>query len=226
MLVVSDAWQAAYPDAVVGLLAMRNVANPARHPALDQRKDVLEEGLRARFGDVAPTELKTLPRLAAYASYYKRFKKTYHVAHQLASVAQQGKAMPRRAALVEAMFMAELERLLLTAGHDLATLVALPLRLDVATGEERYRLLAGAEQATKAGDMLIADGEGVVSSIVYGPDERTRIRPETRAAVFTVYGVPGIGEAAVREQLAAIEANVRLISPDAEVIEISINPVT
>ena len=57
--------------------------------------------------------------IQAYAAYYERFNKTYHVQLQLESVALKGKSIPRVSALVEAMFMAELENLLLTAGHDL-----------------------------------------------------------------------------------------------------------
>ena len=38
MLTVADAWRAAYPGACVGVLAMRNVVNPAEHAALDERK--------------------------------------------------------------------------------------------------------------------------------------------------------------------------------------------
>jgi len=41
--------------------------------------------------------------------------------------------------------------------------------------------------------MFIADGQGVISSIVYGPDRRTRITLATRNAVFTVYAPAGIG---------------------------------
>ena len=38
MLTVTDAWKAAYPGAHVGVLAMRNVVNPAEPAALDAGK--------------------------------------------------------------------------------------------------------------------------------------------------------------------------------------------
>ena len=49
MLTVTDAWKAAHPGARVGVLAMRNVVNPADHAALDERKLELEDELRARW---------------------------------------------------------------------------------------------------------------------------------------------------------------------------------
>jgi DNA/RNA-binding domain of Phe-tRNA-synthetase-like protein len=223
MLLVSDAWKTTYPGAAVGILAMREVANPERHPLLEQRKEELENGLRARFvphtGYFAGQDraaLKELPILQAYEAYYKRFKKTYHVQLQLESVVFKGKSIPRVAALVEAMFMAELKNLLLTAGHDLDAL-QLPVKLDVAKGEERYLRINGQEEQLKAGDMFIADGQGVMSSVLYGPDSRTRIAPATRRVLFSVYAPPGIGPEAVSQHLLDIQSNVLIIAPDAQV---------
>jgi hypothetical protein len=61
--------------------------------------------------------------------------------------------------------------------------------------------------------MYISDAEGVLSSILYGPDQRTQIRPQTRRVLFTVYAPRGISQAAVHDHLVDIEANVRLVSP-------------
>ena len=216
MLIVSQAWKATYPGAAQGLLVMRNVANLEHHPKLEKRKAELEEQLRARFAGYDKAALTTLPSVQPYVAYYGQFKKTYHVLLQLESVALKGKPLPRVAALVEAMFMAELKNQLLTAGHDLEALRE-PLRLDVATGDERYILLNGKEETLKAGDMFIADAEGVTSSILYGPDYRTRITPDTCTALFTVYAPPGIEPATVRQHLEDIRAYVMLIAPEATV---------
>src|SRR3972149_5843430 len=116
MLHVSDSWQAAYPGASIGLLAMRGVNNPERHPLLQQRKAELEAELRSRYGGLDRAQLKALPALQAYGAYYRRFGKTYHLQLQLESGAWKGRPLPGAAALVEAMFMAELRSLLLTAG--------------------------------------------------------------------------------------------------------------
>jgi len=214
MLIVSEAWKRAYPGAAVGVLIMRNVVNPESHAALDKRKEELENQLRARFSDYDRAALKALPTIQAYNAYYKRFKKTYHVQLQLESVIFKGRSIPRMGALVEAMFMAELKNLLLTAGHDLEA-VQMPVRLDVAKGGERYIRLNGQEQELKAGDMMMADARGIISCVLYGPDFRTRIIPETRHVLFTVYAPAGIGEQAVYDHLQNIQANVLLVAPEA-----------
>jgi DNA/RNA-binding domain of Phe-tRNA-synthetase-like protein len=214
MLKVSDEWRQTYPDARIGILTLSNISNPASHPLLDKEKAELEADLRTLFKDQA--ELKSLEPIKAYQAYYKRFRKTYHVQHQLESVVFKGKSIPRVAALVEAMFMEELRNSLLTAGHDL-DLVQLPIAVDVATGDEKYIRLDGQEQILKAGDIKISDSQGVIGCIIYGPDRRTMIGPSTRRAMFVVYGVPGIAERPIVQHLQGIAANAKMIAPDAQV---------
>lgn len=213
---VSETWRKAYRGAAVGVLALSGVANPETCPALDQRKEAIEQELRARFAGATRGDLARLPVLQAYEAYYKRFKKTYHVQLQLESVVMKGKSLPRVAALVEAMFAAELKNLLLTAGHDLDA-VALPAEVRVAEGAEDYIALSSQPQLLKAGDMYIADRLGIMSSIIYGPDARTRLTPQTRRALFTVYAPPGIAAEAVAAHLGDIRDHALLIAPRAQV---------
>ncbi len=216
MFQVSDPWKATYPNAHAGVLVMREVINPPHHAELEKRKSALEEELRVRFAGQDRAALLSHPILQAYDAYYRQFKKTYHVQLQLESILFKGKSIPSVAALVEAMFMAEMNDLLLTAGHDLDTL-HLPLTLDAAQGTESYTLLRGEPQTSKAGDMMIRDGEGIISSIIYGPDQRTQITAQTRNVIFTTYAPSGINEEAVANHLQEIQRNVELIAPNAKI---------
>jgi DNA/RNA-binding domain of Phe-tRNA-synthetase-like protein len=213
---VSKGWKTTYPGAAVGILTMHEVVNPQLHPALDERKEEFERDLRARYAGYDRAGLKGLPVLEAYNAYYRKFKKTYHVQLQLESVVFKGKSIPSVSSLVEAMFVAELKNLLLTAGHDLAA-VKEPVGVDVAEGSEQYIRLNGQEQQLKPSDMMIADAVGVISSVLYGPDQRTRISTGTQQVLFTVYAPPGIGEDAVGEHLGDIAVNVLLVAPQAQV---------
>ena len=216
MFEVSKTWKSVFAGAYAGVLVMHNVANPASHVNLEGQREALEGQLRSRFAGQARSDLETLPRLQAYGAYYKRFKKTYHVQLQLESIVFKEKSIPSVAALVEAMFMAEIKNMLLTAGHDLDVL-QLPVILDVSQGDESYTLLRGQSQLLKAGDMMMMDGGGIISSIVYGPDQRTQIQASTQNVMFTVYAPSGITEQAVIEHLQDLEQYVRLVAPDAQV---------
>jgi len=208
MLTVTDAFREAFPGAVVGALAMGGVRNPERSDALEAAKRSLEAQLRAA------ADLDGDPVLRAYADYYRAFGKTFHVKAQWESVARKGKPIPSRAALVEAMFMAELRSLVLTAGHDLDQLEG-ELRADVSADGDTYVTLGGNEAVLRRGDMLMADAAGIVSSVLRGPDRRTRITPETRRAVFAIYAPAGIGEETVRRHFDDLRAHVELIAPEA-----------
>lgn len=221
MLNVSDSFHSTYPGAVAGALALGNLTNPAHSDELDQRKTELESQVRARYAGLDRTSLLALPVLAAYREYYKRFDKTYHVLLQLESVAFKGKSIPGVAALVEALFMAELENLLLTAGHDLDSLQE-PITLDVATGAEHFTSLNGQEQTLKFGDMFMSDAQGPISSVIYGIAARTRITSSTQRALVTVYAPVGIGAQAVAQHFEEIQSLARLFSPQADIISMDI----
>lgn len=208
MLTATEAWQRAFPGAVVGALVLRDVRNPSSSPALEAAKRDLERRLRAA------DDISDHPILRAYAEYYKARGQTYHVRAQRESVARKNKPIPTRSALVEAMFMAELDNLILTAGHDLDRLV-LPVQADASRGADRYVTLSGKIAELKPGDMLMRDGQGIISSVLRGPDQRTPITAHTSSVLFAVYAPAGVDERAVRRHLRDIEAYVRLVAPEA-----------
>ncbi len=214
MIRVSESFRSAFPGARLGVLAMTGVANPGKHPQLERRKAEVEEELRRRYGGLDRRQLKELPTMRAYEAHYRKFEKTYHLLLQLESVAVKGRPIPAVAALVEAMFMAEVGNMLLTAGHDLERLVQ-PLTLAVAAGGETYLGIRGREESCKRGDMMITDGMGTISSVLSGPDARSRVAPQTTQVLFTTYAPDGVGEDAVQAHLRQIEEYVRVVTPEA-----------
>ena len=193
---------------------MMNTINPANHPDLDAKMSAIESEIRNNFSEVGRPAIRNLPAMQAYTTYYRKFKKTYHVLLQIESVAFQNRNLPRISALVSAMFAAELKNHLLTAGHDMST-VQLPIVLDVAKGNESYTGMNGKLQTLSPADMFISDAKGVISSIIYGPDNRTPITGHTSEVLFTVYGPEGISHQQMTSHLEDIRAFVNLVSLDA-----------
>jgi len=213
---VTPSWKSTFPNAHAGILVMRNASNPAHHAELEKLKSELEESLRTQFAGQDRAAIASHPVLKVYEEYYKRFKKTYHVQLQLESIVLKGKSIPSVASLVECMFMAEVKNMLLTAGYDLDKL-GLPLTLDVTQGTESYTLMRGTEQTVKTGDMTISDKAGIISNIIYGPDQRTQITESTRNVVFTVYAPAGIDEQLIIGHLEDMRDYVLVVAPEAEV---------
>ena len=214
MIQVSSSWKEQESVSLVGLLAIRGALNIPDHPELKIAKEALEEELRVRYAGMDRKELREEPVLSAYDAFYRRFRKTYHVQLQLESVVIKGKPIFSPSALVTCMFMAELKTGLLTAAHDFDAL-DLPLNAEISDGEELYQKLDGTEQQLKAGDIYIKDQQGILSSVIYGPDQRTQILPDTENSVFTTYGPPGISASQVKAQLQILEGYIRLFAPNA-----------
>ena len=193
---------------------INNAPNMPTHGALDSARLDLENELRDRFGSLDRKTLRHDPVLASYDSFYRSFRKTYHVQLQLESIVFKGKNIFSPSSLVTCMFMAELKTGLLTAAHDLKS-VDLPLIANIASGDETYQRLDNTEQQLKVGDMYIKDQQGILSSVIYGPDQRTQIQSDTSQALFTTYGPPGISKDQIRDQLVILDNYVRLFAPGA-----------
>ncbi len=213
MFAVSEHWKETYPDARVAVLILKSIENSPEHPALERHKRGLENELCARFTD--ENDLKSLQPVQAYTAYYKRFKKTYPLLQQFKTLVGKKKPFPVVNALVDAMFMAEMKNLLLTAGHDLEKLLP-PVTVDIAAGGESYLKLNGELQQLKPRDMTMADQEGIISSVIYGPDQRTMMTANTRNALFVVYAPGGVEREELCGHLKDIEETVLLFSPSAE----------
>ncbi len=208
-------WKDATPGTSAGILVVRNAPNGPVGASVEAFRTETEESLRARCDSMDRAALRELPVYREYAAYYRRFDKSYHVLMQLESIVLKGKHVPKVSNLVTAMFAAELSSGVLTAGHDL-DLLDLPLDVSLASPDEAYALL-GKEtlQNMKDGDLRVADRRGVIGSILYGPDDRSPIGPETKNVLYLVYGVPGVSRDAIREHLERLWERVSSLSPHA-----------
>lgn len=213
---ISKKSASAFPGMSLGILAMDNVLNLPCHEKLNAAKGEVETSLREKFGSMDGNKLKSFHPIDVYSAYYKKFGYSYHVLLQLQSIVYKNKSIPSTLSIVESMFMAEMKNLLLTAGHDLGS-IRLPLQLKLSTGKEVYIGINRNELITVEGDMLISDADGVISSILRGPDLRTCVKADTRQVLFTVYSLPGVSEDLLYRHLNDIESYIRITSPDAGV---------
>lgn len=215
-IIMTNELRTAHPGAVIGLLEISGVDNSRPSPELDGRKRETEARLRARYAGFARQEFLSLPVMAAYQKYYKRFTKTYHVLLQLESIVLKGKSLPDVSSLVDANFTAEVDTLVLTAGHDVAKLVA-PVLMDVSREGDQITRMSGEPKLMDAGDMVMRDATGVVCSIIYGQDNLSPITSATTHVLYVAYAPVGVPAEVVDEHLRRLAANVRTFCPTARV---------
>jgi DNA/RNA-binding domain of Phe-tRNA-synthetase-like protein len=210
--ILSEGWNEQYPEAFVGILGLRDARNVRSNPELAKARDSLTARLRVEYGSLTRQELQDLPEIRPYIAHYRRYKKTYHVLLQLESVVFKGKSIPGPSGLVEAMFLAELEHHLLTAGHDLAKITP-QAGIYVSDGTQSYTGLNGELLTPSMGDPFIADASGILSNVIYGPAERASIALETRDVLYTVYTFPGAKADNLLSHLETIHRYVLMFSP-------------
>jgi DNA/RNA-binding domain of Phe-tRNA-synthetase-like protein len=216
MLLISatDEWRNTHPGAIIGLLELSGVENGLSSSKLDERKREVEAHLRERYQGFSRQDLLSLPVMSAYEQYYKRFNKTYHVQLQVESIVLKGKSLPSVSPLVDANFVAEVETLVLTAGHDAEKLQG-AIAMDVSREGDQMTQMNGAIKAIRAGDMIMRDANGVCCSILYGQDNRSPISSATSRVLYVAYAPVGVPAETVAAQLAKIEENIGLFSPRA-----------
>jgi DNA/RNA-binding domain of Phe-tRNA-synthetase-like protein len=213
-IAATDEWRAAHPGAIIGLLEVSSLVNDAACPALDERKREIEADVRARYGGLTRRELLGFPVMAAYAAYYKRFEKTYHVQLQLESIAWKGKRLPDVSPAVDANFAAEVATLVLTAGHD-ADQLREPILMDVSRPGDQMVQMNGAVKDLRPGDMIMRDTRGIACSIIYGQDVESPISVGSTHVLYVAYAPAGVPAGQVDLQLARIEEHLRLCVPAA-----------
>lgn len=212
----TDAWRAAYPGAAIGLLELSQITQAAA-ASLDQQKRKTEERMRRRYEGFTRQAFLSLPIMSAYDKYYRRFGKTYHVLQQVESIVLKGKNLPNVNPAVDANFIAEVDTLVLTAGHDVARLQE-PIRMDIAREGDGLVQMNGTEKKLLAGDMVMRDSQGVCCAIIYGQDNISPILLETTHVLYVSYAPAGVPIEQVNSQLTMIKENILTFSP-ATVVE-------
>jgi DNA/RNA-binding domain of Phe-tRNA-synthetase-like protein len=207
-------WSTAHPGAVMGFLELSGVENTLPCPPLNQRKRQTEAHLRTDFAGFNRQDFLALPVMAAYQCYYKRFSKNYHVLLQVESIVLKGKNLPDVSPLVDANFTAEVETLVLTAGHDVDRLEP-PLCIDVSRPGDMLTTMNGEPKPIQVGDMVMRDAHGVCCTLLYGQDNRSPITRHTRHVLYVTYAPAGVPSQAVDAHLKQVEQNVRLFAPQA-----------
>lgn len=198
----------------LGLLEARGLPPLATHPALEARRADLERALRAAHAGQDRQALKALPVMAVFAAHFKPHGQTYHVLRQLESVALKERPITSQICAVTALFMAELDHGLVAAGHDLDRL-APPLCLAGSRGGERYQGFGGRPITLPAGDLILRHRDGILSSVVQGPDGETAITLGTCNVLYTHYAPEGIAEADLAAQLEELAGHLRSYAPEA-----------
>ncbi|NYT03691.1 MAG: hypothetical protein GKC00_03180 [Candidatus Methanofastidiosa archaeon] len=212
---VSDDLSKYFPDLKVSTMEVRNLENKKLDEKLEKEKRNIEEEIRARSKEFLESET-----IKKYNLFFKKFGKKYPIEYQIKSIAE-GKSFPSQYTVVESMFMAELKNMYLTAGHDL-DLISGSLNTTITRGGEEYTNISGKEMKLKAEDIITKDETGIISSVLYGPDRRTRITEKTRNYLFFAYFPYGEEDSKIKNHFEDILEYIKIFDNELESSEIGI----
>lgn len=180
-----------HPGTLFGLMAVDGLDTTPDKNAWAALKQAEIAALRTAWPMYNRKEALLTDPLRCYAGYYKAFKKTYPVLLQLESLLLKGRGVDAGCLAVETMFLAEVKHCLLVAGHDRARLSG-PFTLDAAGGGESFTAMGEQQRALKPGDVFMAGGGAILSSILEGQDFYSRLTGKSAAALYCVYCVGGV----------------------------------
>jgi len=203
---------ALFPEALVGVAAVRGIDNRGEDAALTARLKAAAGAIPERVG-AAP--LSEHPRVAVWRDAYRRFgaKPKEHPSsiENLLRRAAKGHAPPHINRLVDLYNAVSLEALLPAGAEDLGAIDG-DVELAVAgSAEPPVRLLGEPEaRPPKEGEVIYRDRHGAICRRWNWKEaDRTKITEATRDAIVVVEGLPPIARADVEAALGAIAAAVR-----------------
>lgn len=202
---ISDTLKEQFPKLKVGTIEIKQVNNKKSDTNFEKAKLNLESHIRQNY-----TDAKNFGVIRKYNQYFKKFNSTYPVLYQVQSILK-GRSFPSTSCVVEAMFMAELESMFLTAGHDLDTIEG-DLNVTLTEGGEQYTKINNKDQNLKPNDIICFDGEGIISSVLYGPDFRTKITQSTSNCLFFSYFPYGEDNSKIQDHFNSILKYIKLFS--------------
>ncbi len=204
-VLISKNLQSEFSNLKIGIMKVRNIKYQIDDSKFTQEKKNIEALIKANYRDV-----KNLDVIKSYNEFFKKFGKVYPIQYQIQSIID-GIGLPSTIKAVEAMFMSELQTMFLTAGHDLDKIEG-KLKVELTKGDEKYLKINQKDQSLKAGDLICKDDNGIISSVLYGPDLRTKITKSTTSCLFFSYFPYGQEDGNIKSHFNLILKYIKLIS--------------
>ena len=171
----------AYPDLKVSIVEVKFTGELKFNQEIIGLKRKLESKIRDDYKNP-----ENLGRVKKYNLFYKKFGSKVPMEFQIRSVLNN-KEIPMIHPVLTCMFMAELKNIILTAVHNLDKLEDDTIEVLRSNGTEEYAKINEKVQKLKNNDIFAIDGTGIISSVLFGPDSRTKITDETKNFFFMCY---------------------------------------
>ena len=190
---ISQVYQARYPGVGFGLTLITGCTPVTDQQGYEQYRRKLLRKMRKR-----ETLAEITDRISVYDTFFQSFGFECPLPKHLKRTVNSG--FPQYNLMVDAHFMAEMCAGILVAVTDYDRFDG-RLMLDVAKAGEISKGMGQRDFVTKEGEIVLRDEKDIVCVLCQGADEKTRVKEETKNALFYAYAVPGIGSVYLKDGL-------------------------
>jgi DNA/RNA-binding domain of Phe-tRNA-synthetase-like protein len=135
------------------------------------------------------------PRMQAFERFFVENGFKSPLSAQFAQI--QRKGLPPAGPMVQALLLAETRTGLLMGAQDAAAIRG-ELIYDLAQPGEIFAGMRS-EVRCRENEIILRDHEGIIASLLQGPDNRTRLTKNTSDVVFFIFSVPAISATDLQE---------------------------
>ena len=198
-----------YPTIKTGVAIIEGVTVTKENAELEKQKLEIENKLNG----LTQEEISKISPIAAYRNFFHEFgvDPTSHIPSPDALVRRvaEGKHLYKINTLVDSYNVACLETHVGMSAMNLDN-ISLPMTLKFAADGEQITLLGGDEvKKTKAGEVVYADQQGIITlDLNYRDCDRSKITEKTKNVLLTVDSCPGISDAEISH---ALDREIELI---------------
>jgi len=200
-----------YPDAQFIAITATNFGNEKKNPDFEKEREKITKQIR-KLDD--PSKLK---QIKDHKAFHQKFGKSYPIEYQINSI-KDGKNIPTQTTLTDALFLSEMKHLCIISGHDIATLKG-DLTFDISKGGEKYTKINGKPQSLKPEDIILNDNGKLITSLLYGPDNSTKITSKTKDCVYLFWFSSHITQKELITILNDFKAHLKIIANKESKIE-------
>jgi len=193
-----------YPDAKFIAILAENFSNEKSNPQLEKEKVKIMQYIRKHVQDAADVK-----RIAEHRAFHTNFGKSYPIEFQIKSLIE-GKDIPTLSTLTDVLFMTEMKHYCIISGHSLPTLYE-NLIFDLSDGET-YVKINGKSQKLKTDDIVLKQEGQVITSLLYGPDDSTKITNATNNCLYLFWFASYIDAREIKQIVNDFKNYLKLIS--------------
>ena len=189
-----------YPELAIGNAVVRNVKVEKTRKELEDRKKSVVKEVQEKYGSKPILEI---PEVRAYRDFYKVMgvdpTKVRPPIEYLIRKAMSGSFLSINT-LVDSCLLASVQHSAIVSVYDLDKTLG-DLIVDLAKGSESFQLIDGKTVTPSESEVLLRDGEKILTAYALGDARAGMVTPETRSALLIAWNAPGIDRGQVEAAL-------------------------